>query len=109
LVVLLIDNAIRYSHPGGVVTLHTYIEHGQWCLRVEDQGIGIAPHELPHVFERNYRGEQARRHRADGSGLGLPLALALTQAHGGTLQLNSSKGQGTTVVLCLPLMEDTNR
>lgn len=109
LVVLLIDNAIRYSHPGGVVALYTHIEQGQWCLRVEDQGIGIAPHELPHVFERNYRGEQARRHRADGSGLGLPLALALTQAHGGTLKLNSNNGQGTTVVLCLPLMEDANR
>jgi signal transduction histidine kinase len=105
LVVLLIDNAIRYSHPAGVVNLQTYTEDGQWCLRVEDQGIGIAPHELPHVFERNYRGEQARRHRADGSGLGLPLALALTQAHGGTLHLNSPSGQGTTVVLRLPLME----
>lgn len=108
LAVLLIDNAIRYSHSAGVVNVHTLIEHGQWCLRVEDQGIGIAPHELPHVFERNYRGEQARRHRADGSGLGLPLALALAQAHAGKLSVASNTGQGTTVVLCLPLMEHTH-
>lgn len=106
LMVLLIDNAIRYSHPGAQVTVHSHIDQGHWCLQVQDHGIGIAPHELPHVFERNYRGEQARRHRADGSGLGLPLALALAQAHGGSLNLTSPAGQGTTATLRLPLMKD---
>jgi two-component system OmpR family sensor kinase len=107
LMVLLIDNAIRYSHPGGCVNVRGHIDQAHWCLQVVDHGIGIAPHELPHVFERNYRGEQARRHRADGSGLGLPLALALAQAHGGSLSLTSLAGQGTTATLRLPLMEDT--
>lgn len=107
LMVLLIDNAIRYSHPGGCVNVRSHIDQAHWCLQVVDHGIGIAPHELPHVFERNYRGEQARRHRADGSGLGLPLALALAQAHGGSLSLTSLAGQGTTATLRLPLMEDT--
>lgn len=106
LMVLLIDNAIRYSHPGGRVTLLTEVTGQHWCLTVIDQGIGIPQQELPHVFERNFRGEQARRHRADGSGLGLPLALALAQAHGGTVSLSSQTGQGTTVVLQLPLMKD---
>jgi signal transduction histidine kinase len=102
LLVLLLDNAMRYSHPGAEVRLHARLDGDDWVVDVIDQGIGIAEHELPHVFERNYRGERARRHRADGSGLGLPLAQALAVAHGGGVSLRSSAGQGTTVSLRLP-------
>ncbi len=102
LLVLLLDNALRYSNPGAEVRLHTRLDGADWVAEVSDQGIGIPEHELPHVFERNYRGEHARRHRADGTGLGLPLAQALAAAHGGGLSLASSAGQGTTVCLRLP-------
>jgi len=101
LLVLLLDNALRYSHPGAEVHLHTRLDGADWVAEVIDPGIGIPPDELPHVFERNYRGEHARRHRADGTGLGLPLARALVLAHGGSLRLTSSAGQGTTVCLRL--------
>ena len=102
LLVLLLDNALRYSHPGAEVRLHTQLDGADWVAEVSDPGIGIPKQELPHVFERNYRGEHARRHRADGTGLGLPLAQALAAAHGGSLSLTSSAGQGTTVCLRLP-------
>jgi signal transduction histidine kinase len=103
LLVLLLDNAIRYSHAGGQVSLSTRIEAHQWVAEVSDQGIGIPAQELPKVFERHYRGEQARRHRADGVGLGLSLARVLAQAHQGTLSMVSHVQQGTCVTLRLPL------
>ncbi len=103
LLVLVLDNAIRYSHAGARVELETGTQDGHWLAVVRDQGIGIAADELPRVFERHFRGEQARRHRADGVGLGLSLAHALARAHGGELSITSVPAQGTTVTLRLPL------
>jgi len=109
LVLLLLDNAIRYSHPGGAVHWSLGVQGGHAELRVHDQGIGIPAPELAQVFERHFRGSAARQHRASGSGLGLPIARALAQAHGGTLALHSpwpadAQG-GTCAVLRLPLWQ----
>lgn len=103
LLVLVLDNAIRYSTESAQVRLKTSTDGKHWQAQVQDWGIGIAADELPRVFERHFRGEQARRHRADGVGLGLSLARVLAQAHGGTLDIASAAGQGTTVSLSLPL------
>jgi signal transduction histidine kinase len=110
LLLLLFDNAVRYSHPGGTVRWRVLGEHASVEVQVVDEGIGIPAHDLPQVFERHFRGADARRHRASGSGLGLPIAQALAQAHGGTLTLHSPLSQpgegqraGTRVVLRLPL------
>lgn len=105
---VLLDNATRYSRPGGVVELELQPvvaatgagEHVE--LTVRDQGIGIPPHELPQVFDRHFRGERARRHCPDGSGLGLSIARSLAQAHGGQLDLQAD-ADGTRAVLRLPL------
>jgi two-component system, OmpR family, sensor kinase len=111
LLLLLLDNAVRYSLPGGVVRWRVS-NQGDWLvLEVKDQGIGIPPQELSQVFERHFRGEVARRHRASGSGLGLPIARALAQAHGGTLEISSQfagpdAAGSTTAVLRLPLWPD---
>lgn len=111
LLLLLLDNAVCYSQPGGVVRWRVS-NLGDWLvLEVKDQGIGIPPQELSQIFERHFRGEVARRHRASGSGLGLPIARALAQAHGGTLEISSqftgSDAAGsTTAVLRLPLWPD---
>lgn len=108
LFLILLDNAIRYSHPGGVVHWRLSAHDGTVELQVRDEGIGIPADELPQVFERHFRGGVARQHRASGSGLGLPIALALAQAHGGTLTLQSPCEQttgsprGTCAVLTLP-------
>lgn len=111
LVLLLLDNAIRYSHPGGAVSWRLLAKDGWAELQVRDEGIGIPAAELPQVFERHFRGSAARQHRASGSGLGLPIARALAQAHGGALELHSpwppstesSTDGGTCAVLRLPL------
>lgn len=110
LLMLLLDNAIRYSHPGGVVRWRMDVHNDVVEVRVMDEGIGIAPDELSQVFERHFRGEHARRHRASGSGLGLPIARALAQAHGGSLELVSpcheAGDRGTCAVLRLPLWRE---
>ncbi len=103
---VLLDNAVRYSRPGGLVRVQAQQLPGgapMLAFEVMDDGIGIPADELPHVFERNFRGRQARSHRADGSGLGLAIARTLAQAHGGDISIDSRPGHGTRVTLRLPL------
>ena len=102
LFLLLLDNAVAYSHPGGHVEVRARADDRSWQLEVIDQGIGIAADELPQVFERRYRSAGARAHRPDGSGLGLPMARALVEAHGGTITLSSAESAGTCVQVSLP-------
>lgn len=109
LLLLLLDNAIRYSHEGGTVVLSVSqiaasALSAQWRILVKDQGIGISEQELPLVFQRHFRGQQAREHRASGSGLGLPIAHSLALAHGGQLTLSSQPKQGTQAELILPAL-----
>ena len=106
---LLLDNAVRYSHPEGLVQVRTRQVADQeagllWELCIADQGIGIDADELPRLFERNFRGTRARLHRADGSGLGLPIAATLARAHGGRIDVNSQPGRGTAITLRLPIL-----
>ena len=106
---VLLDNATRYSKPGGQVQIrvaaqaHAAGESSTVQVTVSDEGIGIPTHELPQVFDRHFRGALARSHSQDGSGLGLSIAYALAQAHGGLLQLRSGNGS-TQAVLNLPLV-----
>jgi two-component system, OmpR family, sensor kinase len=103
---VLLDNAVRYSRPGGLVRVQAQLLPGSapmLVFEVMDDGIGIPADELPHVFERNFRGRQARSHRADGSGLGLAIARTLARAHGGDITIDSPPGHGTCVTLRLPL------
>lgn len=106
LLMVLLDNAIGYSHRGGRVRVQVQAaDPGVLLLEVVDEGIGIGADELPQVFERHYRGSAARLHRADGIGLGLAIARALAQAHGGSLTLASELGRGTRAQLRLPLTD----
>jgi len=108
IIMVLLDNAVRYSMPGTTVrvTARAVVDSsGRPCceLLIEDEGIGIPPEELGKVFDRSFRGGRARRHRADGSGLGLSIGQALAQAHGGDIALSVRPEGGTTARLRLPL------
>ncbi len=99
----LLANAIRHTPAGGVVTLKG--EGGPLGVRltVGDTGEGIPPEDLPYVFDRFWRADRARTHSAGaGSGLGLAIARQLVQAHGGTIDVQSTLGQGTTFIIDLP-------
>ncbi len=102
-VLVLLDNALKYNRIGGHVTVRTAVLKGQACLEVRDTGIGIAAEHLPHLTERFYRVDKARSRQAGGTGLGLAIAHGIAVAHGGTLTLTSIPDQGTTATLLLPL------
>ena len=98
----LLDNAVRYSSPGGEVTVSLTREAGEVICRVTDEGAGIPAQHLPYIFERFYRADPSReRGRDGGSGLGLSIVRSLLQAHGGSVRAESSVGQGTTISLRL--------
>jgi signal transduction histidine kinase/CheY-like chemotaxis protein len=103
LALILLDNALKYTPPGGEVQL-TLSRQGTCAeLRVSDTGNGIAAQDLPHVFERFYRADQSRRRDPGGSGLGLSIAKWIVEQHGGEIRLESELGQGTTAIVRLPL------
>jgi heavy metal sensor kinase len=103
----LIDNALKFTPPGGrvLVTVTPRPAAGQAVLRVSDTGVGIAPEDLPHVFERFYRADKARSREqpGGGTGLGLSICQAIVTAHGGHLGVESKPGHGTAVTAALPL------
>jgi two-component system OmpR family sensor kinase len=99
----LLDNAIKYSRPGGSVTVRLASGRDQSVqVQVQDEGIGIPSEDLPRIGERFYRADKARSRAEGGSGLGLAIAQALIQAHGGRLWVESQEGQGTIVTFTLP-------
>lgn len=106
-VLVLLDNAIKYNHSGGHVTVRTAVKEPIAFLEVIDTGIGIAAEHLPHLGERFYRVDKSRSREAGGTGLGLSIARGIAVAHGGTLTLTSIPDQGTTVTLELPLAHGT--
>jgi signal transduction histidine kinase len=102
----LLDNAIKYSRPGGQVTVEVGSAQDRGVqVQIRDEGMGIPAEDLARVGERFYRADKARSRTKGGSGLGLAIARALVEAHGGELRLESHEGRGTTVVLTLPAAE----
>jgi heavy metal sensor kinase len=98
----LIDNAIKYTPPGGSVRVGTAESNGAVRLTVADTGEGIAAEHLPRVFDRFYRVDKARSREQGGTGLGLSIVQSIATAHGGTVSLTSTVGVGTEVVVVLP-------
>ncbi|GLY33953.1 HAMP domain-containing sensor histidine kinase [Kineosporia sp. NBRC 101731] len=98
----LVSNAIRHTPAGGSVTLSARAEPGVVILTVRDTGTGIAPEHLPKVFDRFWRADTSRTRATGGSGLGLAIARQITQAHGGTITVDSTLDAGTTFTVRLP-------
>lgn len=99
----LLDNALRYTRPGGQVALAAEQHERGVRIRVTDDGEGVAAEHLPHLFERFYRADSARDREHGGSGIGLAIAKALTEAHGGRIRADSDgPGRGATFTIDLP-------
>jgi signal transduction histidine kinase len=94
----LLDNAVAHTRAGGLVTAHTHVTEQQISVRITDQGEGVAAADRERIFERFTRLDRTR----PGAGLGLPIARWMTEAHGGTLELDSSSSEGSVFVVTLP-------
>lgn len=102
LVSVLLDNAVKYADAGGRVEVALRKEHRKAIIEVSDNGPGIPRDALPHVFDRFYRVDKARSRESGGTGLGLAIARHIVDAHGGTINIESSAGAGTKVTVELP-------
>ena len=100
----LVENAIRYSPPGGTVQVRVAREGDRVVATIEDQGCGIDPADLPHVFEPFYRADPARARETGGTGLGLAIADQVVRAHGGRIDVASQPGAGSTFRILLPAL-----
>jgi two-component system, OmpR family, phosphate regulon sensor histidine kinase PhoR len=105
----LLHNAIKFTNPGGVITLRAEPHEQGVLISVSDTGVGIPPDDVPRIFERFYKVDKSRtapRDRESGTGLGLAIAKHLVQAHGGQIWVESTLGQGTTFFFTLPAAGD---
>jgi signal transduction histidine kinase len=97
----LVGNAFRYTPQNGEIVLAAKADDQAIHLQVRDNGSGIAPEDLPNIFDRFYRGDKARQQNGE-SGLGLAIARSIVEAHGGTIAVQSAPGEGATFTIILP-------
>jgi two-component system phosphate regulon sensor histidine kinase PhoR len=99
----LIDNAIKYSRPGGTIKISAESGDSEIAVSVRDQGSGIASEHLPRIFERFYVVDKGRSRKLGGTGLGLAIVKHITQVHGGSVTVESTLGKGSTFTIHLPV------
>lgn len=105
--VIILDNAIKYSHSNKTIKIVTEKSNHQVSIHVFDEGIGISARDLPHIFERFYRADKSRS-QAEGFGLGLSIAKNIIEQHDGTISVTSTVKKGTTFTITLPLKGNVN-
>jgi len=98
----LIINSIKFTESGGEIRISIVQEPGKWIVAIRDTGIGISQAELPHLFDRFYKSDKARNRNRSGSGLGLAIVQKIVHLHGGTVEVTSEFGRGTTIYVKLP-------
>ncbi len=101
-IINLIDNAVKYNQPGGLIEISATTGNDAVDIRIKDTGIGISAGDLPHIFERFFRADKSRSREKGGSGLGLAIVKKIVEDHGGTVAVESIKGQGSTFDIKLP-------
>jgi signal transduction histidine kinase len=103
LIYILLDNAVRYTKEGSITcTLKTINQEN--VMTIQDTGVGIFPHDLPHIFDRFYRGDSSRTR--DGSGLGLSIAKTIVEAHGGKILVKSELNKGSSFIISFPAINE---
>ncbi len=103
----LVHNAVRYSPDGATVSVRVDALGDDARVWIADEGAGIAPHDLPHIFERFYRADKARARATGGTGLGLAIADQIVRSHGGRIDVTTGVNRGSTFVVVLPLTRPT--
>ncbi len=106
---ILVDNAIKYTPPGGKITLGLQNNGLECVMSVTDTGPGISAEELPRIFDRFYRSDKARKAQSGGHGLGLSIARIIVVAHGGKMTVRSKENVGTTFLVKLPLAAEESK
>ena len=102
LLVILIDNALKYTPSGGHLTLSGSVDATGVTISVADTGAGISPDDLPHIFERFWRADKVRSRESGGTGLGLTIAKQIAERHGARLGVQSEVGHGSVFTIRLP-------
>jgi len=106
LFVNLLDNAVKHTPAGGSVRVHSETISSMIRVTIEDSGCGISAEHLPHIFDRFYRADDSRVTATGGTGLGLAICRSIVEAHSGTIEVTSEPGQGTQVLVSLPIHKD---
>ena len=109
LIMNLVDNGLKYTPAGGQVVLSLYRDARQARVKVEDSGAGIPADQLPHIFERFYRGPNSGTRGTGGAGIGLAISRWIARAHGGDILVDSESGRGSVFTVVLPLAPDGSR
>ena len=105
----LVHNAIKFTNPGGSITLSARADGPEILVSVRDSGVGVPPDDLPRIFERFYKVDKARAAGPEGdggTGLGLAIAKHIVQAHGGRIWAESRYGEGSTFYFTLPMLPE---
>jgi signal transduction histidine kinase len=98
-----VNNALKYTPEGGTVTISAVRDNEMGGFEIRDEGIGMAAEDLPHIFERFYRGDKSRARKTGGVGVGLSIVKALVEAHKGIITVESELDAGTTFTILFPL------
>lgn len=99
LLVILLDNAIKYTNKKDIIIVKTYAKEGKLNIEVADTGIGVSKEALPHIFDRFYRGDKSHSKQIEGMGLGLSIASTIVDVHGGTIKVKNNEPKGTRFIV----------
>lgn len=105
LLLILVDNAVKYTAAGGQVRVQLRVEQNQVVMNIVDTGIGIDDDDIPYVFDRFWRADKVRLRSTGGTGLGLAIAQSIVERHGGTIGVSSELGKGSTFTVRLPVAQ----
>ncbi|MBL1230937.1 HAMP domain-containing histidine kinase [Enterococcus sp. BWB1-3] len=103
LLIILLDNALKYTNEGDQVLLSSKVERNEWIINVVDQGIGIEDEQKKEIFDRFYRGDQSRNRKTGGYGIGLAIAKWIAESHHGKISVSDTTPKGTTFTVILPI------